>query len=88
MADIRRKGKIPVGPNQYVDAELMETESSEEKWSVFLLDDGTTLKLKPAVLEIWRVIDEYDANGDPKYMVKSQNMMTVYAPDNLKKKAK
>lgn len=87
MADIRRRSKIPVGSNQFADAELMESEASDEKWSVYELDDGSTLKLKPVVLEIWRVIDQYDNDGNPKYLIKSQNMMTVYSPDKLKKKA-
>lgn len=87
MADIRRKANIQVGPNQFAEAELMESVSSNEKWSEYTLDDGSTLKLKPAVLEIWRVVDQYDTDGNPKYLIKSQNMMTVYSPDNLKRKA-
>lgn len=86
MADIRRKGKVSPGPGQPPkDAELMEVNRSDEKWSVYTLDDGTELRMKTLVTEVWRVIDEFDAEGNPMYIVKAQGAMSVLTPEPLKR---
>ena len=88
MVDIRKKGKVPVGPGQFKDAELVEVIKSDEKWNVYELDDGAQIKMKPAVVEVWRIENEYDAEGNPAYFLKMQNVMHVNSPDNLKKGVK
>jgi hypothetical protein len=89
MADIRRKGTVNVEPgNVPKPAELMEVLKSDEKWSTYELDDGTHLRMRASVMEIWRVIDEYDADGNPQYVVKAAGAMSVFAPEGLKKGAK
>lgn len=87
MPDIRRKGKVPTGPGQLKDAELIEIQKADEKWSTFDLDDGTTLKFRAVVSEIWRVIGEYDADGNPVYVIKSQNVFSVTPLETLKKRS-
>lgn len=85
MPPMRRK--MPVGPNgRVVDAELVDVQSSQESWSQYLLGDGTTLKLKIVVTEIWRAVDEFDNDGNPLYIVKSGNILVVNAPDEIRKK--
>lgn len=85
MPPIRRK--IPVGPNgRVVDAEQADVQSSQEPWNQYLLGDGTTLKLKVIVTEIWRAVGEYDNDGNPLYIAKSNNILVVNAPDELRKK--
>jgi hypothetical protein len=89
MADIRRKGTVNVDPGQTPKpAELMDVLKSDEKWNVYQLDDGTELRMRPSVIEVWRLIDEYDAEGNPQYVVKAAGVMSVFAPDSLKKGAK
>jgi hypothetical protein len=36
------------------------------------------------VTEVWRVIEEYDHEGNPSYLVNSRNVVTVTAPDELR----
>jgi hypothetical protein len=85
MADIRRKGKVVQAPGTPPkDAELMEILKSDEKWSVYDLDDGTQLRLRTMVSEVWRVIGEFDAELNPLYVVKAQGAMSVIAPENIK----
>lgn len=85
MPPIRRK--MPIGPGgPTVDAELVEVQNAQEVWSQYLLGDGTTLKLKIVVTEVWRAVDVYDNEGNPAYIVKSGNILVVNAPDELRKK--
>jgi len=86
MADIRKKGKISLGPGlPPQDAELMEIIKSDEKWNVYELDDGSQIRMRSTVIEIWRVLNAYDGDGNPAYYIKSQNITSVTAPDNLKR---
>jgi hypothetical protein len=88
MADIRRKGMVVVVPGQPPkEAELMEIQRADEKLSTYDLDDGTQLRMRTTVMEIWHVLDEFDPEGNPMYVVKANGAMTVLAPDKLKKGA-
>lgn len=79
--------KISIGPGQPErDAELVEITESQERWSEYKLSDGTVLRLKPVALEVWRLDDAWDAEGNPQYFFKSAGVMSVNAPANLKKK--
>jgi len=87
VSDIRRKGKVPVRPGEPPkDAELIEVQKADEKWSVYQLDDGTLLKFRAVVTEVWRIENEYDPEGNPIYAIKSQNIFSVSTPDELKRK--
>ena len=86
MVDIRKKGKIPLGPGlPPQDAELIEIIKSDEKWNVYDLDDGSQVRMRATVTEIWRIVNVYDNDGNPAYVIKSQNIASVTAPDNLKR---
>lgn len=69
-----------------VDATEMEFQIRKEDWNEYQLMDGTTIKMKLVVGEIFRVPDEFDKEGNPTYVVKSNNVLVVRAPDNLKRK--
>ena len=73
---------VPGGPQK--DVVLMDILKSDERLSEYEVDDGSQIRLKTVVTEIWRVENEYDADGNPLYVVKAQGMMSVIAPDNLK----
>jgi len=77
--------KIPGPGGELKDAELMEVQRSNEQWSECLLGDGSVIKLKAVVTEIWRIVGEYDNEGNPIYVVKSRNVVTVTSPDELRK---
>jgi hypothetical protein len=67
------------------EAELIDVNSTNEQWSTYLLADGTVLKLKAVVTEVWRVIGEFDNDGNPQYVTKTGNLLVVNAPDELRR---
>jgi len=84
MPGVRRKILIgPGGPSK--DAEQVEVQQGSEQWNQYLLADGSVVRLKTIVTEVWRVIDEYDPEGNPAYVVRSRNVVTVTAPDELRR---
>lgn len=84
MPTIRRK--IPLGPGGPLkEAELMEIRQSNEHWNDYLLSDGTALKMKLVITEVWRIIGEYDDQGNPIYYARSTNILNVNAPEEVRK---
>ncbi len=84
MPPVRRR--ITVQPGQPPkEAELVEVSNSQENWSQYLLSDGSVLKLKQVVTEVWRVVGEYDADGNPTYVLKSGGVLVVNAPDEVRR---
>jgi hypothetical protein len=92
IAQSRRKGlpvrlKISPAPGAPPrDAELIEIEKSTENWNEYTLADGTILRVKPVLLEVWRILDEYDPDGNPQYVLKTAALPVVRSPEALKKK--
>ncbi len=80
---MERKTKVNLG-GQMRDAEQVPVQSSEERWNQYLLEDGTVLKMKIVVTEVYRVDGIYDQDGNPVYHVKSTNVASADAPENLK----
>jgi len=79
--------KISVAPGQPPkEAELVDLEESKEGWSEYKLADGVTIRLKQVVTEVWRILEEFDPEGNPQYFVKSVGVMTVLAPESAKKR--
>ena len=58
---------------------------SGEHWNEYLADDGTVIRLKPVVTQLLRIEGMYDPQGDPVYIVNSTNVVTVSAPESLRK---
>jgi hypothetical protein len=81
------KAKIVVVPGQPAkDAERVDIEEARENWNEYRLSDGSTLRVKQVATEIWKLEGEYDPEGNPLYVVRAAGVMTVTAPDNLKKR--
>lgn len=59
---------------------------TQEYWSTYILEDGSQIKIKTVVHEILRVDGQYDPEGNPVYLVKSQQVVSVDAPEELRKK--
>lgn len=70
---------------QDVWGEDVEFETDREAWNTYILQDGTTLKTKAVVSEVVR-LEEYTADGDPVYLIKSTNIVTAIVPEQLKRK--
>ena len=67
---------------QVVRGVVVNVKESTERWSLVLMEDGTTVRLKPVVTEAFRT-EQFNEEGQPVYIVKSTNVMTVDAPPKL-----
>lgn len=65
--------------------EEIEFETEREGWNVYILEDGTKIKVKPVPTSFIR-LDEYLPNGDPMYMVNATNIISADVPEGLKRK--
>lgn len=59
---------------------------SGEHWNEYLLDDGTVVRIKLVLTSVVRVDGMYDDNGEPVYLVNSQNVMGVSSPEDLRRR--
>ena len=71
---------------QEVDATEVEFQTRKEDWSEYQLMDGSVVKMKLVVSDIFRLEGMYDQEGNPVYHIKSTNVAAVSSPDNLKKR--
>jgi hypothetical protein len=78
------KVKINFGGEE-VEATPVEINQAGEQWNQYLLDDGTMIKMKLVATKVLRVDNKYDKEGNPVYFVQSTNVISVAAPDNLRK---
>ena len=71
-----------------VDATLIDITESIEHFNKLTLSDGTVLNVKIVVTKVCRLDDRYDNEGNPIYMISSNNVVVIHsAPDILKKGA-
>lgn len=70
------------------EAELVDVMESREPWTELTLADGSTLKSKMVIGEVWRVLNEFTAEGDPVYVLKAQVVSMTVAPAHLRKPTK
>jgi len=59
------------------DVESVEIVHASEQWCEYHLSDGTILKLRPVVSEVWKVTGERDDEGNPKYIIQSTIVTAV-----------
>ncbi len=76
--------KLPDG--READATPVEINQASEQWSHYLLEDGSTLKVKLVVTKISRIDNEYDVEDNPVYIFQSTNVTSVNSPEHLKRK--
>lgn len=72
----------PTGPKE---GSVVPITSAKESFSEYTLEDGTTLKMRPAVVEVVRLDETWDDEGNPTYLVRSAQIMTVEAPPGLRR---
>jgi len=80
------KVKVKLNDGREAEATPMEINQASEYWNQYLLEDGSIVKIKLVATKILRLDNEYDAEGSPVYFVQSTNVLSVNAPDSLKKK--
>jgi hypothetical protein len=82
-----RKTKVQLG-DRTVDGFEVPVDSSSEKWSEFILEDGTIIRAKVSIISAIRMEGEYDAAGNPAYQVNAANVIgVIHTNDELKKKS-
>ncbi|MGH9540578.1 MAG: hypothetical protein ACRD2H_01685 [Terriglobales bacterium] len=79
-----RKVRLPDGKDY--DSVVVEFEPEKESFSIYLLEDGTTLKVKAVLTEVSRVEGAYLPNGDPLYAIQAAQILSAVAPEHLRKK--
>ena len=75
MSDIRADSA-----QSTTEIEMLE---AKERWSEYRLADGTTLRLKPVMIAIFRADGQYTPDGEPVYNMKSTLIADVRAPNTL-----
>jgi hypothetical protein len=82
-----RKTKVTLPPdNRTVEGFDVPVESSTERWTELKLEDGSILRVKPAIASIVRIPDLYDPDGNPLYVVRGSMMMSVVeSPEKLQR---
>lgn len=68
------------------DAVPVDFEVEKETFSTYILHDGSSLKIKAVLTEVLRVEGAYAPNGDPVYMIQAAQIMSVSAPEPLRRK--
>ena len=61
------------------EIEIVET---KERWSEYRLADGTTLRLRPVMIAVFRADGQLTPDGDPVYNMKSTLITDVRRPDS------
>jgi hypothetical protein len=85
MSERPTTATLPGG--KVVDAVEVPIEESLERWSELKLEDGSTLRVKMAVISVSRIQGMWDPQGNPFYMVNMSPVMAVVeAPEHLRKK--
>lgn len=81
---MERKTKIVLN-GQPFDATVIPVRSSQEHWNEYLLADEAVVRIKLVVTEIYRIDGMFDPEGNPVYHIKSGNVASVIAPEELKR---
>ena len=63
-----------------VEAVPVDVNQTSEKWNEYLLEDGTVLKMKLILKKVMRVENEFDAEGNPVYVMQTTNVTAVTSP--------
>jgi len=86
---VRRIGMEPITSEDLEQAEDVEIVEEKEHWNAYKLKDGSEIRLKLIVTGIKRLTTKWQPDGNPVYLVNSQNVMRLeHIPKNLKAKPK
>ena len=72
----RRTGMavVQITPDDIAEGEDVDFEEVEERWNIYRLKDGTTLKVKLVLTGVKR-LKKHGPDGAPIYVVQSQNVV-------------
>ena len=82
---VERKHQLPGPDGEPIDAVEVGFRSSGEHFNDYLLDDGTVVRLKAVVTNVSRLEGLFDAEGQPIYAIKSTNVVSTSAPEDMRR---
>ena len=74
---------LPIDSAQ--DANEIEMLEARENWSTYRLADGTTLRVKPVMIAVFRADGQTGPAGEPVYNMKSTIITDVRVPNSSNK---
>lgn len=77
--------QISLGYDPKGNMEPRDVVGSKDGWSEYTLADGSVIRLKAALLDVKRAVNQYSADGNPIYVFQFAVVNQVSAPDSLKK---
>lgn len=81
-----RKKTLTDQSGNLVEGTVVEIAESVERFSEVKLTDGTILKTKMSAIEATRIDDQWDKDGNPIYILQSNNIVAVTeSPERLKR---
>lgn len=83
MPERRIRVTLPTGGT--ADAVEIGVSEATERWTDIKLEDGSFLRIKAVVMGVVRLEGQFDPDGNPMYMVRANQVMSVSAPDHLRK---
>jgi len=84
VSDLKKPYPLPNG--EVVNGEEIDFEVEKESFNVYILHDGTKLKVKAVATQIIR-LDVYNPDNTPIYIVQYSSVIAADVPEGLKKKA-
>ena len=78
-----KKVELKIG-DKTVQGTLVDFETVREEYNTYKLADGATVRMKTVVTSIIRT-QEFNPDGEPVYIVNSQNVLVADVPDELKR---
>ena len=73
--------KVPY-KGQNVDGDDVSFTVVKEDWNIYQLHDGTEIRVRLIVQEVLKIPGELDEQGNPAYVVRSNNIMVVKPSEN------
>ena len=67
---------------EWADAEEVHIDHVNEHQNTYLLGDGTVMNMRTVVVSVARLANRWN-DGQPIYVIKSQNVLNVSAPNHL-----
>jgi hypothetical protein len=82
---LARKKKTRLPDGRTVEGSVVPFQTGGEHWNEYLIEDGSTLKVKLVATEIIKVDNEYDDQGNPLYALHSTQVVVVDSPEDLRR---
>lgn len=86
VVPVAEKQTVPIF-GQNISATEVSVVKADEKVNEYELEDGSVIRFRVVATSILRIDDQYDAEGNPIYLVKNGQIVTVIkAGDRVRRK--